>query len=147
MFDFCAGRGGKYATEFLKSWAGTLVVDAYSGYDAALWQNGRSTAYCLAHYLERRFILTARRAVAAHEAQNIAVAVRIIPTGAPHRRIRSEAVVVYRRHGHSLPQLTAPRTSTDGSGHLAGVACRSQHQRDHCAALPAMDRALSPLLR
>ena len=49
VFDFCAGRGGKHATEFLKGWAGTLVVDAYSGYDAALSLHGRSTAYCLAH--------------------------------------------------------------------------------------------------
>jgi transposase len=44
-----AGRGGKYAIEFLKGWEGTLVVDAYSGYDAALSIQGRSTAYCLAH--------------------------------------------------------------------------------------------------
>ena len=49
VFDFCAGRGGRYATEFLKGWSGTLVVDAYSGYDAALSLDGRSTAYCLAH--------------------------------------------------------------------------------------------------
>ena len=49
VFDFCAGRGGQYATEFLKGWSGTLVVDAYSGYDAALSLHGRNTAYCLAH--------------------------------------------------------------------------------------------------
>jgi transposase len=49
VFDFCAGRGGQYATEFLKGWSGTLVVDAYSGYDAALSLDGRSTAYCLTH--------------------------------------------------------------------------------------------------
>jgi transposase len=49
VFDFCAGRGGKYPYEFLKGWSGTLVVDAYSGYDAALALDGRSTAYCLAH--------------------------------------------------------------------------------------------------
>jgi transposase len=49
VFDFCAGRGGQYPVEFLKGWAGTLVVDAYSGYDAALSLDGRSTAYCLAH--------------------------------------------------------------------------------------------------
>ena len=49
VFDFYAGRGGKHATEFLRGWAGTLVVDAYSGYDAALSLHGRSTAYCLAH--------------------------------------------------------------------------------------------------
>ena len=28
VFDFCAGRGGKHASEFLKGWSGTLVVDA-----------------------------------------------------------------------------------------------------------------------
>lgn len=49
VFDFCAGRGGQYPCEFLKGWAGTLVVDAYSGYDAALSLDRRSTAYCLAH--------------------------------------------------------------------------------------------------
>jgi transposase len=49
VFDFCAGRGGQYATDFLKGWSGTLVVDAYSGYGAALSLDGRSTAYCLAH--------------------------------------------------------------------------------------------------
>jgi transposase len=49
VFDFCAGRGGQYPLEFLKGWAGTLVVDAYSGYNAALSLAGRSTAYCLAH--------------------------------------------------------------------------------------------------
>ena len=49
VFDFCAGRGGQYPCAFLKGWAGTLVVDAYSGYDAALSLHGRSTAYCLAH--------------------------------------------------------------------------------------------------
>jgi transposase len=49
VFDFCAGRGGQYPCAFLEGWTGTLVVDAYSGYDAALSLDGRSTAYCLAH--------------------------------------------------------------------------------------------------
>ena len=49
VFDFCLGRGGKYPTEFLKGWGGTLVVDAYGGYDRALSLQGRSTALCLAH--------------------------------------------------------------------------------------------------
>ena len=48
-YDFCAGRGGKYPHAFLKDWTGTLVVDAYSGYDATLSLEGRSTAHCLAH--------------------------------------------------------------------------------------------------
>lgn len=49
VYDFCAGRGGKYPHEFLKGWTGTLVVDAYAGYDATLSLEGRKTANCLAH--------------------------------------------------------------------------------------------------
>ena len=49
VYDFCAGRGGKYPIEFLKGWSGTLVVDAYGGYDRLLSLQGRSTAYCFAH--------------------------------------------------------------------------------------------------
>ena len=49
VFDFCVGRGGKYPIEFLTGWTGTLVVDAYSGYDAPLALDGRSAAYRLAH--------------------------------------------------------------------------------------------------
>ena len=49
VYDFCAGRGGKYPHAFLEGWRGTLVVDAYSGYDATLSLPGRSTANCLAH--------------------------------------------------------------------------------------------------
>lgn len=49
VYDFCLGRGGKYPHEFLKGWSGTLVVDAYGGYDATLSLEGRVTANCLAH--------------------------------------------------------------------------------------------------
>jgi len=49
VYDFCEGRGGKYPSEFLKDWSGTLVVDAYGGYDSLLSLPGRSTAYCFAH--------------------------------------------------------------------------------------------------
>jgi transposase len=49
VYDFCQGRGGKYPHEFLKGWAGTLVVDAYAGYDATMALQGRKTANCLAH--------------------------------------------------------------------------------------------------
>ena len=49
VYDFCPGRGGKYPYAFLKDWSGTLVVDAYSGYDATLSLDGRITANCLAH--------------------------------------------------------------------------------------------------
>lgn len=69
VFDFCAGRGGQYPTEFLKGWSGTLVVDAYGGYDAALRLDGRSTAYCVAH-ARRKFdeLFKANASVVASEA-------------------------------------------------------------------------------
>lgn len=49
VYDFCAGRGGKYPHQFLKGWTGTLVVDAYAGYDATMSLEGRVAANCLAH--------------------------------------------------------------------------------------------------
>jgi len=49
VYDFCQGRGGKYPHEFLQGWRGTLVVDAYAGYDATMSLEGRRTANCLAH--------------------------------------------------------------------------------------------------
>mgnify|MGYP002336255326 CR=1 FL=1 len=49
VYDFCAGRGGQYPREFLTGWSGTLVVDAYGGYDEALRVPGRIVAHCLAH--------------------------------------------------------------------------------------------------
>ena len=63
----------------MKGWAGTLVVDAYSGYDAALSLRGRSTAYCLAHarrYFDELFKANAS-AVAAQAIQRIAWLYRI----------------------------------------------------------------------
>ena len=79
VFDFCPGRGGQYPTQFLKGWTGTLVVDAYSGYDAALALHGRSTAYCLAH-ARRKFdeLVKANASVVAGQAiQRIARLYRI----------------------------------------------------------------------
>jgi hypothetical protein len=49
VYDFCAGRAGQYPKEFLSGWSGTLLVDAYGGYDEALSVPGRIVAHCLAH--------------------------------------------------------------------------------------------------
>lgn len=79
VFDFCLGRGAKYPCEFLAGWTGTLVVDAYSGYDAALSLAGRSTAYCLAH-ARRKFdelFKANASAVAGQAIQRIAMLYRI----------------------------------------------------------------------
>jgi transposase len=72
VFDFCLGRGGKYATEFLEGCRGTLVVDAYAGYDKALSLEGRNTAYCLAHSRRKFDELVASSPVAAEAIQRIA---------------------------------------------------------------------------
>jgi transposase len=79
MYDFCLGRGGVHAVEFLKGWSGTLVVDAYSGYDAALTLEGRKTALCFAH-ARRKFdelFKANASAVAAEAIQRIAWLYRI----------------------------------------------------------------------
>jgi transposase len=79
VYDFCVGRGGKYPVEFLKGWSGTLVVDAYSGYDGALSLEGRKTAYCFAH-ARRKFdelFKTNASPVAAEAIQRIAWLYRI----------------------------------------------------------------------
>ena len=69
VYDFCEGRGGKYPQAFLKDWSGTLVVDAYVGYDPALALNDRCAAYCLAH-ARRKFdeLAKANASVVAKEA-------------------------------------------------------------------------------
>jgi transposase len=79
VFDFCLGRGGKYPFEFLKGWTGTLVVDAYGGYDAVLALEGRNTAFCVAHarrYYDELFKANASP-VAAEAIQRIAWLYRI----------------------------------------------------------------------
>ena len=79
VYDFCAGRGGKYPHEFLKGWTGTLVVDAYSGYNATMSLEGRKTANCLAH-ARRKFdelVKVNASPVAAQAIQRIAWLYRI----------------------------------------------------------------------
>lgn len=49
VYDFCVGRGGKYAAQFLQGWSGTLVCDDYKGYDAVLKLERRVEAGCQAH--------------------------------------------------------------------------------------------------
>jgi len=79
VYDFCAGRGGKYPAEFLKDWSGTLIVDAYAGYDKLLALEGRNTAYCFAH-ARRKFdelFKAGASPVAAQAIQRIAALYRI----------------------------------------------------------------------
>jgi len=79
VYDFCEGRGGKYPHAFLKDWTGTLVVDAYGGYDATMSLAGRVTANCLAHARRKFDELVKANAspVAAQAIQRIAWLYRI----------------------------------------------------------------------
>ena len=79
VYDFCAGRGGKYPVKFLEAWPGTLVRDAYSGYDAALAMHGHIDAGCMAHS-RRKFdepVKANASVVAAQAIQRIAWLYRI----------------------------------------------------------------------
>ena len=77
VYDFCLGRGGKYASEFLKGWSGTLVVDAYAGYDKTLAMEGRSTAFCVAHARRKFDELVDSSPVAAEAIRRIAWLYRV----------------------------------------------------------------------
>jgi len=48
-YDFCLGRGGKYAARFLGDWCGTLVRDEFAGYESVVKLHDRKAAGCLAH--------------------------------------------------------------------------------------------------
>lgn len=49
VYEFCRGRGSKYAADFLAEWRGTLTCDDYGGYDAVFQREGCVEAGCLAH--------------------------------------------------------------------------------------------------
>ena len=79
VYDFCAGRGGKYPYEFLKGWSGTLVRDEFSGYDMVLSDENRVAAGCVAHARRKFDELVKANAseVAAQAIQRIAWLYRI----------------------------------------------------------------------
>lgn len=54
MFDYCQGRSGKYAAEFLDGFNGVLLVDGYSGYNKV---EGATLAHCWVH--ARRYFIEA----------------------------------------------------------------------------------------
>lgn len=89
VYDFCAGRGSKYPVEFLQGWDGTLVADAYAGYDAAMAIGGRTglriSAGCMAHARRKFDELVKANAseVAAQAIQRIAGLYRVEAQAGP----------------------------------------------------------------
>jgi transposase len=138
-YDFCLGRGGKYAVEFLGDWSGTLVRDEFSGYDSVIKLHHRKAAGCLAH-ARRKFdelIKDNQSPVALQAVQRIAWIYRI------EREVQSLTVSerLAARQSRSKPlwdelhvwlQLERKRVP-DGSG-IAGAI---DYSLNHWAALTA----------
>jgi hypothetical protein len=137
VFDFCLGRGGKYPAEFLKDWTGTLVVDAYGGYDAVLALEGRNTALCVAHarrYYDELFKANASP-VAAEAIQRIAWLYRIEAdarelTGLQRLQMRQERSKPLWEQLHLWLQLERSRVP-DGSA----IAKAIDYSLNHWAGL------------
>ena len=54
IFDYCPGRAGKHAADFLGEWKGALMVDDYGGYKA-LFAHGITELGCWAHARRKFF--------------------------------------------------------------------------------------------
>ena len=73
-YKFSAGRSGKTPREVLGGTKGTLLVDAYTGYNAVIDVDGRKRAACLAH-VRRKFFEALATAPEAQEVLDIILAV------------------------------------------------------------------------
>ncbi len=56
VYDFCESRAGKHASEFLKGWSGTLLVDDFAGYKQLIGKQ-IAEAGCWAHARRKFFEL------------------------------------------------------------------------------------------
>jgi transposase len=138
-YDFCLGRGGKYAVQFLGDWSGMLIRDEFSGYESVVKLHDRKAAGCLAH-ARRKFdelIKDNQSPVALQAVQRIAWIYRI------EREIQSLSIEerLAQRQSRSKPlwdemhvwlQLERQRVP-DGSG-IAGAI---DYSLNHWAALTA----------
>ena len=79
VYNFCPGRGAQYPYKFLTGWSGTLVRDAYVGYEKSLLLGDRLDAGCMAHSRRKFDELVKANAspVAAQAIQRIAWLYRI----------------------------------------------------------------------
>ena len=101
-YDFCLGRGGKYAVAFLGDWCGTLVRDEFRGYDSVVKLHERKAAGCLAH-ARRKFdelIKDNQSPVALEAVQRIAVIFRIERLAGQRAAIVMSLVMSAKLNGH-----------------------------------------------
>jgi len=136
-YDFCLGRGGKYAVAFLGDWCGTLVRDEFRGYESVVKLHKRKAAGCLAH-ARRKFdelIRDNQSPVALEAVQRIAKIFRIerevhsltIEERLAVRQSRSKPLW---KEMHVWLQLERMRVP-DGSG----IAAAIDYSLNHWAAL------------
>ena len=72
VYDFCISRAARHLVAFLGGWSGTLTCDDHGAYDVVFKLENRIEAGCLAHYLERGFILGSMREIATRTRQSLA---------------------------------------------------------------------------
>jgi len=90
-YKFSAGRSGKTPLEVLGGTKGTLLVDAYTGYNPVVDVDGRKRAACLAH-VRRKFFDALATAPEAQEALDIILGVyRVEHRATEEGIVRTEA--------------------------------------------------------
>lgn len=86
-YRFAASRSGETPSDVLGGTRGTLVVDAYSGYNAVTQPDGRDRGGCLAHVRRNFFDVLGKAPVEARRAMDLVLEVYRVEHEATARRI------------------------------------------------------------
>ena len=103
-YCFSAGRGGQTPSAVLGGTKGTLVVDAYTGYNAVTGVDGRERAGCLAH-VRRKFFDSLKQAPEAAAPLEMIRQIYLVEHDAAERRITGTAEHQQMREELELPWL------------------------------------------
>ncbi len=109
-YRFAAGRSGETALEVLGGTGGTLVVDAYTGYNRVTDVDGRDRAGCIAHVRRKFFEALESHPVEARQALDLILEIYRVEHEARARKIvRSDEHLALRR-SRSRPVMDRFRT-------------------------------------
>lgn len=128
-YKFSSGRSGKTPREVLGGTKGTLLVDAYTGYNAVVDVDGRKRAACLAH-VRRKFFDALPTAPEAQEALDIILGVYRVE----HRATEEEIV---RTDAHARLRNTESRAA------MKRLQAWLEHQRDRYPPKGPLGKAIS----
>lgn len=146
-FQYSPDRKGENPRRHLDGFAGVLQADAYAGYDRLFADGQIVEAACWAHCLERGFILSSMHEGTVRTRNRTGALPHINPARSMGLHIRSGLTCVFRLYGHPVTHDTTIQAHPQCPGHPACVARRSLPQREHRAAIPAVDRSVPELLR